>query len=156
VNREVRLAGPRDMPAVYALRHEVFVIGQDVPADLERDELDDIVDHGVAFVDGVVVGTGRLLPPDRPDEPGKAATIGRMAVAGAERGRGTGAAVLALLEETARTRGWPVVELHAQVHAEAFYRRAGYAAYGEVYLEAGIEHVSMRKVLPDGLNPPPA
>jgi predicted GNAT family N-acyltransferase len=79
-----------------------------------------------------------------------------MAVAGAERGRGTGAAVLALLEETARTRGWPVVELHAQVHAEAFYRRAGYAAYGEVYLEAGIEHVSMRKALVDGLDPPPA
>jgi predicted GNAT family N-acyltransferase len=154
VNREVRLAGPSDMYAVHALRHEVFVLGQGVPAELERDALDEVVDHGVALVDGTVAATGRLVPPS---EPGAAATIGRMAVAEAARGRGTGAAVLALLEQTARSRGWPAVELHAQVHAVEFYRRAGYVAYGEVYQEAGIEHLSMRKALADGgLSVPPA
>jgi predicted GNAT family N-acyltransferase len=35
------------------------------------------------------------------------------------------------------------VELHAQVHARAFYERAGFRSVGEVYLEAGIEHVGM-------------
>ena len=129
---------------MYALRHEVFVLGQDVPEDLERDEYDDVVDHGVAVVDGVVLATGRLLPPSAP---GGAATVGRMAVAGAARGQGLGAAVLTLLEQTAVERGWPVIELHAQVHATGFYDRAGYAPYGEVYLEAGIEHLSMRKHL---------
>ena len=141
---EVRLAGPADLPAAYALRHEVFVLGQDVPQELERDELDDVVDHAVALVDGVVRATGRLLPPT---EPGGAATVGRMAVAEEVRGQGLGAAVLDLLEQTARERGWPAVELHAQVHARGFYDRAGYVPYGEVYLEAGIEHLSMRKDL---------
>ena len=140
----MRLARPEDLPAVYALRHEVFVLGQDVPEELERDDHDDVVDHGVALVDGVVLATGRLLPPT---EPGGAATVGRMAVAEAARGQGLGAAVLALLEQTARERDWPAIELHAQIHATGFYDRAGYTPYGEVYLEAGIEHLSMRKDL---------
>lgn len=132
------------MPAVYALRHEVFVLGQDVPEEMERDEYDDVVDHGVAVVDGTVLATGRLLPPS---EPGGAATVGRMAVAAPARGQGLGAAVLRLLERTARGHAWPAVELHAQLHATGFYDRAGYAPCGEVYLEAGIEHQSMRKDL---------
>ncbi len=139
---EVRLAGPADMDAVYALRHEVFVVGQDVPEDMEYDEHDPGCDHAVARLDGEVVGTGRLLDPVD-----GTATVGRMAVAEAARGRGVGARVLALLEERARERGVEAVELHAQVHATGFYERAGYTAFGDVYDEAGIDHVSMRKPL---------
>jgi predicted GNAT family N-acyltransferase len=134
----VRLATQEDLPAVLALRHEVFVVGQGVPAELELDELDAVADHAVALVDGAVVGTGRLLP---------SATIGRMAVAETARGLGIGAAVLECLEERARERGFGMVELHAQVHAAGFYDKAGYSPYGEVFLEAGIEHQSMRKDL---------
>ena len=134
----VRLATPEDMPAAFALRHEVFVIGQGVQPELELDELDAVSDHAVALLGGVVVGTGRLLP---------TATIGRMAVAEAVRGQRVGAAVLECLEQRAKERGFGVVELHAQVHAAGFYDKAGYTRYGEVYLEAGIEHLSMRKEL---------
>ena len=134
----VRLATPQDLPAAFALRHEVFVVGQGVPAELELDELDAVSDHAVALLDGVVVGTGRLLP---------TATIGRMAVSEAARGRRVGTAVLECLEQRARERGFAVVELHAQLHAAGFYDKAGYTPYGEVYLEAGIEHLSMRKTL---------
>jgi predicted GNAT family N-acyltransferase len=133
-----RLATPAEMPAVFALRHEVFVVGQDVPEELERDELDAVSDHAVAVVDDQVVGTGRLLPDG---------TIGRMAVSSAVRGQGIGAAVLTVLEERARERGLAAVELHAQVHALGFYDRYGYVPFTEVYLEAGIEHRSMRKEL---------
>jgi predicted GNAT family N-acyltransferase len=133
-----RLATAADMQAAYALRHEVFVLGQGVPPELELDELDAVCDHAVALLDGTVVGTGRLLPDG---------TIGRMAVAEDARGLGVGAAVLRCLEDQARARGHGVVELHAQVHAAGFYDKAGYTPYGEVYLEAGIEHVSMRKEL---------
>ena len=144
----LRLAGPGDLPEVLALRHEVFVVGQGVPVEMERDEHDERCDHAVARLDGRVVGTGRLLDPDA-----EVATVGRMAVAEEVRGRGVGAAVLARLEELARERGIAAVELHAQLHARAFYERAGYRPYGEVYLEAGIEHVSMRKEL--ALQPAP-
>lgn len=134
----VRLAEPGDLPAVFALRHQVFVLGQDVPEELERDELDAVADHAVALDGDEVVGTGRLLP---------SGTIGRMAVAPDRRGEGIGAAVLALLEQRARERGYAEVSLHAQLHAVEFYAKAGYLPYTDVYLEAGIEHRSMKKEL---------
>lgn len=132
----VRLAQEPDLPAVLALRHEVFVVGQGVPAELEHDELDALCDHVVAILDGEVVGTGRLLP---------TGTIGRMAVTPALRGQGIGARVLALLEQRARERGHVTVSLHAQLHAVEFYAKAGYVPYTDAYLEAGIEHRSMKK-----------
>jgi len=150
----VRLAGPADMPAVFAVRHVVFVQGQGVPQDLERDELDACAEHAVAVRDGRVVGTGRLLD-GRTDESGRlvpgsagtVGTVGRMAVLDEVRDGGAGRAVLDLLVATAAAHGWPVVELHAQVHARGFYERAGFGPYGGVYLEAGIEHVGMRREL---------
>jgi predicted GNAT family N-acyltransferase len=148
---EVRLAGPDDMDAVYALRHEVFVVGQGVPEELERDDIDPVCDHAVALRDGAVVGTGRLVPGtvsvDNVLTPGPVSTIGRMAVAESERGLGVGALVLALLERRAAERGVVTVELHAQLGARRFYDRAGYTPVGDVYLEAGIEHLTMRKRL---------
>lgn len=150
----VRLAGPDDMAAVYALRHEVFVIGQDVPEDLERDSLDADGEHAVALAGSSVVGTGRLVDGAIDEEgvlvpgtTGAVGTIGRMAVASSARGSGVGRALLDLLVARAAERGFPVVELHAQVHALAFYERAGFVPYGEVYDEAGIEHLGMRREL---------
>ncbi len=158
---EVRLARAEDMPAVFALRHEVFVLGQGVPAELERDELDASADHVVALdadtTDGTqrLVGTGRLVD-GRIDEKGRlepgsagtVGTVGRMAVCAQARGTGAGRALLAALTQRAGARGLPAVELHAQVHARAFYERAGFEPFGEVYLEAGIEHLGMRRELP--------
>lgn len=149
---EVRLASPQELAAVYALRHEVFVLGQDVPEDLERDALDDTAEHAVARAGGEVVGTGRLVD-GRIDEQGElepgtagtVGTIGRMAVAEGVRGTGTGRALLDLLVARAAERGLPAVELHSQLHARGFYERAGFAPFGEVYLEAGIEHLGMRR-----------
>ena len=154
----VRLAGPGDLDAVYALRHEVFVVGQGVPVELERDELDASADHAVALdAAGAVVGTGRLVDGRidqegrlEPGTPGTVGTVGRMAVAAAARGSGTGRALLDLLVRRAGERGLPEVELHAQLHARSFYERAGFTPFGEVYLEAGIEHLGMRRRLRTG------
>ena len=150
----VRPAGPDDMDAVYALRHEVFVVGQDVPVELERDDLDETADHVVAVVDGTLVGTGRLVDGRigvdgrlEPATVGTVGTIGRMAVVEAARGSGVGRALLDRLVDRASERGLPEVELHAQLHARGFYERAGFTPFGDVYLEAGIEHVGMRRCL---------
>jgi predicted GNAT family N-acyltransferase len=159
VTVRVRLAGPQDLEGVYAVRHEVFVVEQGVPVAMERDELDAAADHAVALDDaGEVVGTGRLvdgrIDEDSRLEPGTAGTVGtvgRMAVAAAARGTGAGRALLDLLVGRAAERGLPAVELHAQLHARSFYERAGFTPFGEVYLEAGIEHLGMRRDLqPDG------
>ncbi|HWH28296.1 MAG TPA: GNAT family N-acetyltransferase [Mycobacteriales bacterium] len=139
---EIRLARPDDRPALHALRHEVFVRGQGVPAAIERDDHDETAVHVVAVDGGRTVGTGRLLV--RPDG---TASVGRMAVADDVRGRDIGARMLRRLEDRAVELGLAAVELHAQVSARGFYDRAGYTSVGEVYIEAGIEHVTMRKDL---------
>ena len=63
----ITVAGPADMADVYALRELVFVVGQHVPVDIERDTDDEAAVHVVAraTASGEVVGTGRLVPDGR-------------------------------------------------------------------------------------------
>lgn len=139
----VELATPADRVALLALRHRVFVEEQGVPVELEQDELDEEAVHAVARgSDGRVLGTGRLVV-----GPGGLARIGRMAVAGEARGRGVGAAILAVLEAAAAGASCHHVALHAQVQAIGFYRRAGYEEEGDAFDDAGILHVAMSKPL---------
>jgi predicted GNAT family N-acyltransferase len=137
---------PADTPALLAqataLRDEVFVGEQGVPAALEHDDNDAVAFHAVALEDGRCVGTGRMLR-----QAGGVARVGRMAVTRAARRRGVGALLLAALEAQARAEGLASVELHSQTHAQAFYLRHGYAPEGAVFEEAGIPHVAMRKKL---------
>ncbi|MCK9893217.1 GNAT family N-acetyltransferase [Frankia sp. AgB32] len=145
--------------AVLDLRRAVFVGEQGVPAELELDGRDAAADHAVALgPGGAAVATGRLLDPDprRAGEPGDTGAepvgvIGRVAVAAAWRGRGLGLLVTAALLERARERGLAAVELHAQTRVAAFYGRQGYRVVGESDVEAGIEHVWMRRDLAPGL-----
>jgi predicted GNAT family N-acyltransferase len=55
--------------------------------------------------------------------------------------------MLAALEARARAEGLGEIELHAQAKVEGFYRRLGYAREGDLFEEAGIQHVVMRKPL---------
>lgn len=130
----------REHADVHAVRTTVFVEGQGVPAELERDALDPVSAHVLArTADGTPVGTARLTPDRR---------IGRMAVLEAYRGRGIGEALLEALVAHARARGWPEVSLHAQLHALPFYARAGFVPCGPVFSEAGIDHRLMVRRLP--------
>jgi predicted GNAT family N-acyltransferase len=136
------LATAGDWPDLVDLRTRVFVDEQGVPPEIEQDDRDAAAVHVLSRDgSGRVVATGRLLVD------GDRATIGRMAADASVRGRGHGAAVLAELHRQAVLRGVREIELHAQVSARRFYERAGYAAVGEEYLEAGIEHVTMRRTL---------
>lgn len=129
----------RDLSLLRAVREPVFVHEQQVPIELEWDELDPLSVHVVAIDDaGQPVGTGRLTPERK---------IGRMAVHAAWRGRGVGTAILARLIDIAQAMGYPAIELHAQASAEDFYRRHGFDSYGDTFEEAGIEHVHMRRSL---------
>ena len=138
-----RVATADDWPEVADLRTRVFVDEQGVPPEIEQDDRDATAVHVVSSDgSGRIVATGRLLVD------GERASIGRMAADPSVRGRGHGAAVLAELHRQAVLRGVREIELHAQVAARRFYERAGYAAVGDEYLEAGIRHVSMRRALP--------
>ena len=122
-----------------ALRKQVFVEEQKIPAELEWDAADPQCLHAVAYNRlGLPLATGRLVP----YSPG-VGKIGRMAVAATVRGSRIGRAVLDALVQAARERGHAQVLLHAQCSAAPFYLRAGFTQQGEVFEEAGIGHVAM-------------
>ena len=126
--------------AASAIRQEVFVQEQQIPAELELDAADASAWHAVACNRlGHAVGTGRLL-----QESAGVGRIGRMAVRRVLRGSGVGRALLNALVEAARARGDHEVCLHSQASAVAFYRRAGFEPVGPVFVEAGIDHQTMR------------
>jgi len=117
------------------IRFTVFVEEQRVPPELEMDEHDAQSVHALAYAEGKVVGTGRLLPDGH---------IGRMAVLKDWRGRGAGRALLRALIDAARRRGDREVALNSQVQALGFYGAEGFQPEGAVYEEAGIPHQAMR------------
>ena len=130
-----------EVAAALALREEVFCGEQGVSLAEERDGRDEEALHLVVVDDGVVVGTCRLLVE------GTTVKLGRMAVSRTRRGLGLARALITEAEARARALGAERMELAAQLNAQALYDRAGYDSYGDVFLDAGIEHVMMGKAL---------
>jgi predicted GNAT family N-acyltransferase len=123
---------------ICAIRYEVFVDEQNVPEELEIDGLDGKAKHVLTFVDGVPMGTGRILSDGH---------IGRVAVLKNYRGLGIGKSIMKELIKCAQDMSLEKVWLSSQWHAHSFYLDLGFVCVGEVYKEAGIEHIKMFRVL---------
>jgi predicted GNAT family N-acyltransferase len=129
----------RDRAHLRRIREAVFVREQHVPPALEWDGTDASCLHVLAEdMDGTPIGTGRLLPDGH---------IGRMAVLAKWRGCGVGSAILTELLRWAADQGMTEVALNAQTQALGFYQHHGFSAEGDVFLDAGIDHLRMRRVL---------
>ena len=129
---------PDDMATLKAIRFEVFVEEQKVPAEEEIDAFDPLSIHAIAWSNGKAAACGRLLPDGH---------IGRMAVLKPFRGFGVGGLVLQHLMNRARQRGDREVVLSAQTHAIGFYEKFGFVVEGGEYLDCNIPHRDMRKIL---------
>ena len=119
----------------------VFWHEQAVWVEADRDGRDHEATHLVAVEDGRVIGTCRLL------FGGRVARLGRLAVRPEERGRGVAGAILREADRVSRARGADRIALHAQTYALGVYEREGYLERGTRFMEEGIEHVAMEKVL---------
>lgn len=141
---EVRRArDEQELAAALALRNEVFVIEQGVPADVELDSDDDRAVHLVAVDDdGTVQATCRVLG-EKPD----AMRIGRLCVRRSARRRGLAGALLGEAEREALAAGARRLVMHAQTAAMSVYLATGYEPRGEPFDEVGIEHLAMEKQL---------
>ena len=138
-----------EMQQALSVRRRVFIEEQQVPEALEIDEHDGdpatvtTALHVLVRMDGEPVATGRLLLAETDGR----LHIGRVAVLAGRRRSGLGQAVMRALHELARERNASCITLAAQLHAIGFYERLGYKAYGDIFLDAGIEHRWMDLVL---------
>ena len=131
----------------FALRIEVFVKEQKVPMELELDEKDHSKNtiHIGYFNDNKLIGVARLIDLDK-----DVIHIGRVAIDKDYRGKGIGRKLIVDCENIAKQilKKEVIIELSAQIQAEKFYESLGYNRVNDkIYLDAGIEHVDMRKVI---------
>jgi len=73
--------------------------------------------------------------------------IGRVAVRKMWRKQGYGYILMKAAEEYGRENGCKTASLNAQIQAMGFYVQLGYNEVGDAFIEAGIEHKCMIKVL---------
>lgn len=69
--------------------------------------------------------------------------LGRVAVSTNVRGQNIGTKMMDQVHEYLKNRGAKRLYCHAQMQAKPFYDILGYKVQGEVFAEAGIEHVLM-------------
>lgn len=136
------VADERSLDQAFAVREEVFVEGQGVPPERERDEYDDEATHLLASEDGTAVGTARLRRLD-----GDTAKVERVAVREQFRGEGWGRRLMDRVEAVANERDVEALVLHSQTVVEEFYEQLGYQTTSDVFEDAGIPHVEMEKSL---------
>jgi len=127
------------------VRRLVFINEQQVPEEIEVDEHDaenSETVHFVAYKANEPVAAGRLR--NYAQGIGK---VERVAVLSSERGTGLGKQMMQAIEQSAVRLGYSTLKLNAQYHAKAFYENLGYTAAGELFVEAGIDHIAMEKKL---------
>ena len=129
----------------FALRIEVFGKEQKVPMELEFDEKDNSENtvHIGFFDNNKLIGVARLIDLEK-----DVIHIGRVVIVKEYRGQGIGRELIIGCENIAQQilKRKIIIELSAQIQAENFYKSLGYNRVNDIiYLDAGIEHVDMRK-----------
>jgi len=125
-----------DLKEVRAIRHTVFCVEQQIDENIEKDGCDPSAVHVLVCCDNLPAATGRLLVQDE-------FIIGRVAVLPEYRGRRIGDLVVRLLIRTAYEMGGEQQVAHVQLGVKGFYDKLGFKAVGDIYEEAGIEHITM-------------
>lgn len=135
----------QDFLSALDVRRSVFIEEQGIDEELERDDKDGTATHAIAEVSGTVIATGRFAIGIQYGE--RIARVGRIAVLINYRRRGIATKILNALEAEAKRNGIFKIELHSQKYIQPFYSFCGYRAEGIAFFEAGIEHISMVKVI---------
>ncbi len=117
------------------IRTSVFINEQHVPEAEEWDDDDATALHIIVIKNSEVIATARLT------QQGK---IGRMAVLKDHRKQGIGSMMLTELIKVAKQRELKEIKLWSQTHAQDFYKKHGFIAQGDEFLDAGIPHIEMR------------
>lgn len=132
-----------DFSALMEIRKEVFINEQGAVASQEFDMYDDITSGAYfvgAYVDGVVVGTGRLIISSK-------YKIGRVAVKKEYRGNKIGSQIVETLLNKAVSLGAEKVYVDSQPHAVALYESFGFEVFAKDIIDRGLEHIPMVKVI---------
>lgn len=126
------------------IRQIVFIEEKGVPQELETDEFDTLnkSDHFLVLCDGNSVGTHRCRR-----EAEATIKLQRFCIQKEFRGGGLGAYVLEYIENYYKQLHYQKIELDAKYEVKGFYEKCGYRVCSDSFMEAGIKHIAMEKLL---------
>ena len=136
----VKIVDSSNLEIAHQIRYEVFVIGQNVPAEEEIDQYENECKHFLVKVNGIPCGAARWRVTDN------GVKLERFAVLEAYRGQGVGSALVQAVLEDIQT--FPELSgkmhyLHAQLSAMPLYQKFGFRPVGEMFQECDIDHYKM-------------
>lgn len=135
-----------ELETCLSIRRKVFIEEQQVPEELEIDEMDLFVPqrHVLMLAEDVPAGAARFRHLGE-----GILKYQRIAVLPEHRGKGLGKVLLDGLDQLAVQLGYRHVKIEAQKYAEGFYHHCGFVTVSpEVFMDAGIPHIAMEKDLP--------
>jgi predicted GNAT family N-acyltransferase len=135
----IQAKSPTQKALCLKLRHQVFVVEQGVPEELEIDSHDEAeAIHFLGYIDDAPVASARLCVF------GQLAKIQRVVVIKEYRGQSLGRMIMQHMMQFVRDNALaPTVGLDAQTYAVSFYEGLGFKPIGEEFDDAGIEHIHM-------------
>ncbi|MGG3799496.1 GNAT family N-acetyltransferase [Metabacillus fastidiosus] len=131
----------KQLEDAFNIRKIVFVEEQKVPVEEEIDQFENEADHLVLYDGEKPVGAARFRVVD---EYGK---LERICILKDYRNKGAGSLLMEYLENIASQKGLNKLKLNAQTKAVPFYERSGYKTVSELFMDAGIPHVTMTKII---------
>jgi len=119
----------------FYVRGMVFVVEQGIDYEIEFDGKDVNSVLFVTYMNGQAVGAARLYQNK----------VGRLATIKKYRQKGVASSLMDAIEQYAKDNRFQSLVLHAQLYVKDFYIKRGYKVEGEVFQEAGIDHIKMIK-----------
>jgi predicted GNAT family N-acyltransferase len=130
----IKAVSDDELKQAFAIRKEVFVIGQNVPLELEVSNNETAV-HFLALIDNIPAGAARY----RRTENGY--KLERFAVLQQYRNQKIGEALVKTVLKELPAEA--MIYLHAQIDAANLYFRNGFVQVGDEFEEANIKHIKM-------------
>jgi predicted GNAT family N-acyltransferase len=126
---------------IHKFRRKIFIDEQKVAYPDEFEGSEDRYIHCCLYMNNELAAYARVTGED------DYAKISRVSVRMDCRGSGIGNKIMQRAEIEAYKTGYKKSIIHAQLQALGFYKKLGYIVNGEEFVEAGISHIEMKKVL---------
>ena len=134
--------GTKEYKQMVALRYQI--LRQPLGLSFSNEELEQEKDALLiaAFDDDEMLGCCMLSPLNN-----QTLRVRQMAVQNNLQGKGIGASLMSFVETLARDKGYKHLKMHARITAIGFYEKFGYKVNGDPFIEVGIPHHVMEKMI---------
>ena len=119
---------------ISSIRDAVFIQEQAVPKNIEMDGKDSECMHFLMSNDNNPIGTARIKMSGK---------IERVSILKPNRNKGLGSRLMNFIIDAAKENRFERIYLHRQLESIGFYKNLGFIEQGDVFKEAGIDHVLM-------------